>query len=45
MTECSNCEHYNEEEDVCMAIDCTPITDCTASLPCEEKEINNEKNQ
>lgn len=45
MDECSNCEYYNKEDDICMAMDCTPITDCTAPLPCEEKEESNEKNR
>lgn len=43
MVDCSNCEYYNSEEDVCMAMDCTPITDCTEPLPCEEKEESNER--
>ncbi len=45
MTDCSNCEYYNKEEDICTAMDCTPLTDCTAPLPCEEKEESNEKSR
>ena len=37
MIEYADCEYYDADDDVCMAMDCTPLSDCTAPLPCEEE--------
>ena len=32
---CKGCEFYNEEDDICEALDCNVLSDCDAPLPCE----------
>lgn len=40
MIECKDCEHYNPEEDICMAFECNGI-DCP-TLPCEVEDESND---
>ncbi len=35
---CKGCEYYNEEDDVCVMLDCNLLTDCDEPLPCEISE-------
>lgn len=32
---CKGCDFYNEEDDICEALDCNVLSDCDSPLPCE----------